>query len=62
MKFVHSLIEEGNFSLATLNARITSFDYGFADASNRPCAIPETAIQNPDGSAGENASQMWCLT
>lgn len=58
---VKALIDEGNFTLTLLNARITSYDYGFANSSNKPCAIPQSAIQNPDGSAGQIASQMWCL-
>lgn len=58
---VKALVDDGKFTLATLNGRITSFDYGFPDSSNKPCGIPQSALQNPDGSAGQNAAQMWCL-
>ena len=36
---LHHLIENKYFRLATLNERITSFDYGQAEISNKPSEI-----------------------
>lgn len=55
------LIQKGYFTLKTLNSRITSFNYGIPDKSNKPSPFNDTAIRSPDGAPGQNAGQMWCL-
>lgn len=55
------LIQKGYFTLKILNSRITSFDYGLPDKSNKPCIIREATLRSPDGSPSQNAGQMWCL-
>nr|XP_054775592.1 uncharacterized protein LOC129284158 [Lytechinus pictus] len=58
---IKHLVTSGTFTLAKLNERITSFDYGFQDASNKPNCINDADIQKPFNAAGQNASQSWCL-
>lgn len=49
------------FSIDTLNARITSFNYGLPDAKNRPCNICSSTLQSRDGVIKQKAGAMWCL-
>ncbi|XP_063957930.1 uncharacterized protein LOC129258220 isoform X1 [Lytechinus pictus] len=58
---LHELIRKQAFTLETLNARITSFNYGLPDASNKPCPFTSNQLRFPDGAAGQHAAQMWCL-
>ena len=58
---LNELINKGYFNLDTLNARMTSFNYGFQEKRNKPCPFTKTALRSPDGAAGQNAGQMWCL-
>ncbi|XP_051947874.1 uncharacterized protein LOC127619140 [Xyrauchen texanus] len=58
---INSLIEEGHFTLDTLNYRITSFDYGFSDVHNKPTLITKHYLRNKDGVMKQTAAQMWCL-
>jgi hypothetical protein len=58
---LNELIRKGCFTLETLNARITSYNYGLPDKRNKPCNFSQHALRNPDGSAKQNAGQMWCL-
>ena len=51
----------GKFTLALLNQRITSYDYGFADQRNKPNCITENDLKNPYRATGQTAAQMWCL-
>lgn len=55
------LIENRFFDLNTLNGRISSFNYGFPDNSNKPCTYSWSSLVNADGSPGQNAAQMWTL-
>lgn len=46
---LHYLIEQKKlFSLATLNRRISSFDYGRGDAHNKPSEISVSTFNNKD--------------
>lgn len=56
-----SLIEQKHLTLEKLNYRITSFDYGFCDKSNKPSVISKSDLRNLEGSMRQSASQMWCL-
>nr|XP_054775349.1 uncharacterized protein LOC129283670 [Lytechinus pictus] len=58
---LHELIQKGYFTVDQLNARITSYNYGYGDASNKPCTYSVNQLRSPDGSGGQNAGQMWCL-
>jgi hypothetical protein len=58
---IAQLIGEGLFDLDLLNSRITSFDYSTTDAKNKPSPISLSKLQQPDGAAGQTATQMWCL-
>lgn len=51
------LIKDGVFTLATLNSRMQSLDYGYHDASSRPPVI--TSLENEMLSF--EASEMWCF-
>ena len=55
------LIRARFFDLDLLNSRITSFDYSPSDSKNKPSAITQNKITNPDGASGQTASQLWCL-
>lgn len=56
-----SLVAEGHVSLETLNYRLTSFDYGFPDSSNKPTVLGQHELKNPNGAMRQTAAQMWCL-
>ncbi|KAJ8017990.1 hypothetical protein HOLleu_44271 [Holothuria leucospilota] len=58
---IGSLIDNGRFTLNTLNGRKTSYSYGFPDNSNKPCCLSDGQLQNPDGATGQSAAQMWAL-
>ncbi|KAJ8017513.1 hypothetical protein HOLleu_45025 [Holothuria leucospilota] len=58
---LQNLIDNGSFDLDTLNACITTYNYGFPDGSNKPCVYSRTPLINADGSSGQNAAQMWTL-
>lgn len=58
---LQNLIDNEGFDLDTLNARITSYNYDFPDGSNKPCVYSRTSLINADGSAGQNAAQIWTL-
>jgi len=58
---VKQLIDDGLFTLVSLNARIRSFNYGVYDIKNRPSPITRDQLNNLNGPTGQNASQMWCL-
>ena len=58
---LHQLIVKRYFSIDTLNARITSFNYGLPDAKNRPCNICWSTLQSRDGVIKQKAGAMWCL-
>ncbi len=45
---LNSLIEQKVMTLEQLNYRLTSFNYGFCDASNKPCNIKPDDLKNPD--------------
>ena len=47
-----------HITLAELNSRILSFDYGFTERCNRPVAVNLSAESND---LGLNAIQSWCL-
>lgn len=55
------LIEERCFNLEELNARIQSYNYGFANRKNRPSPVKLSVITNPSGPSGQSAAQMMCL-
>lgn len=62
MKLIlQNFIESHYFDLNTLNARIISYNYGFSDSSNKPCAYSQQSLGNADGSPGQKAAQMWTL-
>ncbi len=54
----HLIYEEKLLCLERLNERLSSYDYGYSNAKNKPSVIlnlkSETAIK-------QTASQMWCL-
>lgn len=58
---LNALILNGHVDLNTVNARITSFDYGFADQRNKPSLIKDKFHRNVDQATGQNALQAWCL-
>lgn len=58
---ISSLIDNGRFTLNTLNGRITSYSYGFPHNSNKPCCLSDGQLQNPDGATGQSAAQMLAL-
>lgn len=53
---LNSLIEQKHLTLEKLNYRITCFDYGFCDNSNKPSAISKNDLRNPEGSMRQSAS------
>jgi hypothetical protein len=58
---LYELIRKGCFTSDTLNARITSFNYGLADAKNKPCPIPWSSLRSADGVVRQKAGSMYCL-
>ena len=50
----HCSIANSYFSLATLNHRITAFDYGYSEIGDKPALIRECKLR-------QTASQMWLL-
>ena len=58
---INELVHNGAFTLDTFNGRITSYDYGFADISNKPSCFTDKDIRSPFTAASQTASQMWCL-
>ncbi len=56
-----SLVAEGHVSLETLNYRLTSFDYGFPDSSNKPSVLGQHELKKPNGAMRQTAAQMWCF-
>lgn len=58
---MNELINKGCFTLDTLNARITSYNYGVPDARNKPCTYTMQKLRSPDGGPGQKAGQTWCL-
>lgn len=58
---IKQFIDDGLFTLSSLNARLRSFNYGVYDIKNKPSPITRDQLNNPNGPTGQNASQMWCL-
>ncbi|CAB4035128.1 Hypothetical predicted protein, partial [Paramuricea clavata] len=48
-------------TLTTINERIASFDYGLADATNKPSPLKDQVFSSNSASISQTASQMWCL-
>lgn len=55
------LIEQKHVTLDQINYRITSFDYGFSDKTNKPSVISKHDLKNPEGAMHQSAAQTWCL-
>ncbi|XP_028416232.1 uncharacterized protein LOC114540154 [Dendronephthya gigantea] len=55
------ILEKKAFSLDELNKRITSFDYGYHNDSNKPAPILRTKLTSDDNSLKQHANEMWCL-
>ena len=58
---LYKLMNKGCFTLDTLNARITSYNYGVPHARNKPCTYTMQQLRSPDGAPCQNAAQTWCL-
>jgi len=55
-------IDEGYFSLATLNKDIEKFPLGYAHKKDRPIVIKDTDLQRESATnLGQTASKMWLL-
>jgi len=52
------LITRGFFDISTLNHRIQTFDYGFADKANKPPVISSLNVDM----LPFDAAQMWCMS
>ena len=52
---LNKLIKKRYFTLKMLNSRMTSFNYGIPDNSNKPCPFSDASLRSPDGAAGQNA-------
>jgi len=58
----HFIYDRKYFSLPLLNARLASFDYGFSDCRNKPTAIADAELRDPQkNTLTQKASQMSCL-
>jgi hypothetical protein len=56
------IFDKRYFTLAVLNARLASFDYGYSDRKNKPTALNEAELRDPQKtSLNQKASQTKCL-
>ncbi len=49
------------FSIATLNDRLSQFDFGYSEKSDTPTEIDIRVVKNADTKIRESASKMWTL-
>jgi hypothetical protein len=56
-----AIIGQGLLSLDLVNERLTSFDYGFPEAKNRPNVITQASLDRTTSATGQKAIQAYFL-
>lgn len=57
-KFIY---DDHFFTLSDFNTFLSSHNYGFCDAKNKPSLILESTLRGTGHSLKQSASQMWCV-
>lgn len=55
------LIENKYITVAIVNERINSFDFGYSELSDKPSLLDERVLKSNDQKIWQSASKMWLL-